>query len=79
MRVMGCCEVINLVLGRSEYTEKLIGTLVGLEIKITRIVAKNKANQNHPDRNREGVIAGLKGTGDTELEALADLIPKAST
>lgn len=47
--------------------------IVGLEISIERIVGKFKLSQNHPERNRLGVIAGLRrrdGDGDAELADL---------
>ncbi|HEV2680374.1 MAG TPA: FMN-binding negative transcriptional regulator [Rhodanobacter sp.] len=56
-----------------DHVEKLLRAIVGLEIVIDRIEGKFKLSQNHPARNRAGVIAGLRqrdGDGDTELADL---------
>jgi transcriptional regulator len=56
-----------------DHVEKLLGAIVGIEIAIERIEGKFKLSQNHPARNREGVIAGLRqrnGDGDLELATL---------
>lgn len=41
------------------YTETMLRNIVGLEIEITRVIAKCKASQNRSDIDREGAIAGL--------------------
>ena len=46
-----------------DYTDRMIGALLGLEIVITRLLGKTKANQNHPERNRAGLVAGLRALG----------------
>ncbi|NMW23788.1 MAG: transcriptional regulator [Rhodanobacter sp. RIFOXYA1_FULL_67_6] len=60
----------------SDAPDDHIGTslraIVGLEVSIDRIEGKFKLSQNHPARNRAGVIAGLRerdGDGDAELAA----------
>lgn len=53
-----------------DHIEKSLRAIVGLEITIERIEGKFKLSQNHPARNRAGVIAGLHqrdGDGDVEL------------
>ncbi len=55
-----------------DHIEKSLRAIVGLEIAIDRIEGKFKLSQNHPARNRAGVIAGLRerdGDGDAELAA----------
>ncbi|HET7300794.1 MAG TPA: FMN-binding negative transcriptional regulator [Oleiagrimonas sp.] len=59
-----------------DHIEKSLHAIVGLEIGIERIEGKFKLSQNHPERNRLGVVAGLHrrgGAGDTEL---ADLMAR---
>ncbi|EIM01579.1 transcriptional regulator [Rhodanobacter thiooxydans] len=59
-----------------DHIEKSLHAIVGLEVAIERIEGKFKLNQNHPARNRAGVIAGLRerdGDGDAELAALMAL------
>lgn len=56
-----------------DHVEKLLRGIVGIEVAIKRIEGKFKLSQNHPERNRLGVIAGLRrrdGDGDAELAAL---------
>lgn len=56
-----------------DHIEKSLRAIVGLEIAIERIDGKFKLSQNHPARNRAGVIAGLRerdGDGDAELAVL---------
>jgi transcriptional regulator len=55
-----------------DHIEKSLRAIVGLEVSIDRIEGKFKLSQNHPARNRAGVIAGLHerdGDGDVELAA----------
>jgi len=56
-----------------DYTDKMIGALLGLEIVITRLLGKTKANQNHPERNRAGLVAGLRALADPGASELAAL------
>lgn len=56
-----------------DHIEKSLRAIVGLEVAIERIEGKFKLSQNHPARNRAGVVAGLRerdGDGDVELAAL---------
>ncbi|MFC5526466.1 FMN-binding negative transcriptional regulator [Rhodanobacter ginsengisoli] len=56
-----------------DHIEKSLRAIVGLEVAVERIEGKFKLSQNHPARNRAGVIDGLRardGDGDTELAAL---------
>jgi transcriptional regulator len=56
-----------------DHVEKLLRAIVGIEVAVDRIEGKFKLSQNHPARNREGVIAGLRqrdGDGDVELAAM---------
>ncbi|KZC18923.1 MULTISPECIES: FMN-binding negative transcriptional regulator [Rhodanobacter] len=55
-----------------DHIEKSLRAIVGLEVVVERIEGKFKLSQNHPARNRAGVIAGLRGRnggGDAELAA----------
>jgi len=42
-----------------EFTQSLLGAIVGFEIKVTAIDGKWKAGQNQPNKNRQGTIDGL--------------------
>jgi transcriptional regulator len=43
----------------SDYVEKLLGALIGLELKIERIEGKWKLSQNQKPQDHQGVIDGL--------------------
>ena len=43
----------------AEYMEGMIATIVGIEIEITRVVTKIKANQNRSAEDRAGVVTAL--------------------
>ena len=56
-----------------DHIEKSLQAIIGLEVVVERIEGKLKLSQNHPARNRAGVVAGLRernNDGDVELAAL---------
>lgn len=56
-----------------DHIETSLRGIVGLEVTIDRVDGKFKLSQNHPVRNRAGVIAGLfdrNADGDEELATL---------
>jgi transcriptional regulator len=58
-----------------DHIAKSLRAIVSLEVTIERIEGKFKLSQNHPTRNRAGVIAGLRqrdGDGDAELAEWMD-------
>ncbi len=57
-----------------EYTEKLIGAIVGFEIVITRLSGKWKVSQNQPAQNQASVIEGLGNSGYHDATAMAALV-----
>jgi transcriptional regulator len=57
-----------------EFTEKLIGAIVGIEIIITKLSGKWKVSQNQPAPNQTGVIAGLRNSGQRDANAMAVLV-----
>jgi transcriptional regulator len=44
----------------ADFTDRLVGAIVGVEIRIETLTGKLKASQNQPERNRAGVRAGLE-------------------
>ena len=58
----------------ASYVEAQIKGIVGIEIVITRIEGKWKVSQNRPERDRAGVVAGLREDGDEARRAMADLV-----
>ncbi|MGZ5031013.1 MAG: FMN-binding negative transcriptional regulator [Methylobacter sp.] len=59
----------------TDFTDKLVGAVVGIEISITRLEGKWKVSQNQPPRNWAGVVQGLRENGQT---AMAELVEKSA-
>lgn len=60
-----------------DFTEKLIGAVVGIEIVISRLSGKWKISQNQPPQNRAGIVLGLRASGGPERLEMAALIEGA--
>ncbi len=56
------------------YIDNLLRAIVGIEMRIHRLEGKWKVSQNQPERNREGVVAGLKAELGEQGTAMAELI-----
>lgn len=61
-----------------DFTEKLIGAIVGIEIVITRLSGKWKTSQNQPAENQAGVVRGLRACEGTDAMEMAALIEGAN-
>lgn len=61
-----------------EFTDKIIGAIVGIEILITKLTGKWKVSQNQPTLNQAGVVQGLDSLGRSEATELAAIVEKAS-
>jgi transcriptional regulator len=57
-----------------EYIAQLLGAIVGLEVRVERIVAKSKLSQNKDARDRESVIAAMEAGG---AEGLAEAMRRS--
>lgn len=60
----------------AEFTEALLGQIVGIEILITRLAGKWKVSQNRPAADRAGVVAGLQSEADPQARAMAALVAR---
>lgn len=58
----------------TDFTNRLMQAIIGIEIKIENITGKLKASQNQPLQNREGVKAGLKAEEDKARRSMSDFI-----
>jgi transcriptional regulator len=58
----------------TDYIDKLLGAIVGVEIVISRLEGKWKVDQNKQAVDRAGVVAGLKEQGDADSLELAGLV-----
>jgi transcriptional regulator len=52
----------------SDYLEKMLAAIVGIELTITRVQAKWKVSQNRDVADRGGVEQGLRAKGTTERD-----------
>ena len=57
-----------------DYIDKQVAAIVGLEIRITRLVGKLKVSQNRPSQDREAVARALANQGGEASAAMADLV-----
>ncbi len=57
-----------------EFTEKLIESIVGIEISIARLLGKWKVSQNQPPHNQASVIQGLNASTQSDAAAMARLV-----
>ncbi len=54
----------------ADYVQQMLRAIVGIEIRVTRLVGKWKVSQNRSASDREGVAAGL--AADAQADAQAD-------
>jgi len=57
-----------------DYVSHQINAIVGLEIRIARLVGKWKVSQNRPPQDRAGVVEGLRREGTAQAEAMAEVV-----
>ncbi|HEY0846334.1 MAG TPA: FMN-binding negative transcriptional regulator [Noviherbaspirillum sp.] len=58
----------------TDYIERLLGAIVGIEIPVSKIIGKWKVSQNRPLADRLGVAAGLMERADDKSLAMAELV-----
>jgi transcriptional regulator len=54
----------------------LLESIVGIEMKITKLLGKWKVSQNQPVQNRNGVIQGLNANNQVGATKMAALVKK---
>jgi len=57
-----------------DFIDGMLRAIVGIEIRITRLLGKWKVNQNRLPPDREGVIQALEERGDDDSIGMAELI-----
>jgi transcriptional regulator len=57
-----------------DFTERLIGQVVGIEIPVSRWMGKWKVSQNQPLGNRDSVVAHLEQQKQHDSEAMAEYV-----
>jgi transcriptional regulator len=58
----------------TDFIESQLRGIVGIELAITTVQAKAKMSQNQPDRNRAGVITGLRASIAPRDQLMADRV-----
>lgn len=58
----------------TDFTDRLVKAIVGVEIKIETLTGKLKASQNQPEENRAGVKAGLEASEGVHNRDMANFI-----
>ena len=58
----------------ADYVDKMMGAIVGMEIAVTRLVAKWKIGQNQPAANRATLLAGLQRSDQPGAQAIGQLL-----
>jgi transcriptional regulator len=61
----------------ADFTERMIGAIVGVQIPILRLIGKWKMSQNRSESDQLGVVAGLMGSKDAQSAGVARLIQKS--
>ena len=56
------------------YIDGQLRGIVGVEMTVTQVEAKDKLSQNRSAADRAGAIAGLRATADPEARAVAELM-----
>jgi len=57
-----------------EFTQSLLGAIVGFEIKVTSMEGKWKAGQNQSNKNRQGTIDGLSVSSNQADNKMAEVM-----
>ena len=60
-----------------DYVEKMLGAIVGLELRIERVEGSWKLSQNRSERDRDGVVEGLLAVGTEAAATVARLVRDA--
>lgn len=63
----------------SEFTDKLVGNIVGIELRIHRLQGKWKVSQNQPVQNQQSVMQGLLAEGSDAQTQMALLVQSHGT
>lgn len=57
-----------------EFTDRILQSIVGIEIPIAKFVGKWKVSQNRPEPDKLGVVAGLLARNDPQSMEIASLV-----
>jgi transcriptional regulator len=57
-----------------EFMDRLLQSIVGIEIPIAKLVGKWKVSQNRPESDKLGVVAGLLARNEQQSKEMASLV-----
>lgn len=60
----------------ADYIDKMLSSIVGIEIPVTKLLGKWKTSQNRPPGDRLGVVAGLSSQDSDTSRAMAELVKR---
>ena len=63
----------------SDFIDKQLGAIIGLEIPITRLIGKWKVSQNRSIHDRNGVVEGLLHAGGDTAAAMAEMVRQSKS
>jgi len=58
----------------ADFTERMIGSIIGVEIPIQKLIGKWKMGQNRSESDQLGVVAGLLGKEDAQATGVAKVM-----
>lgn len=58
----------------TDYIDKMLGAIVGIEISLSSLEGKWKVSQNRSESDRVGVVAGLESMRSEDALAMSDII-----
>ena len=61
------------------YTEQLKRAIIGIELKVTRLEGKWKMSQESGEKDRQGVVDGLRRLGEGKAVDVADVVEERSS
>ena len=61
----------------ADFTDAMLGHIVGIRLRLSRLEGKRKLNQNRPEEDRDGVEAALSNSERPQDQALALAMRKA--
>jgi transcriptional regulator len=61
------------------YTQSQLRGIVGIEVVIAKVEGKSKMSQNQPDRNRAGVVVGLRESDARAISSSPTVSPPSTT
>ena len=61
------------------YTEQLKRAIIGIELKVTRLEGKWKMSQESGEKDRQGVVDGLRRLGEGKAGDVADVVEERSS